>query len=131
LGAAKGRVRSGVEVLTDVAGEGDDVRRQGVYQVRLRMWLNRGDPVRWPAPFGFVDRARLEDDGATIVTDVRIDRRSLFAGLFQGVQGMRVGGTRTLKIAPHLAYGEKGLPGRIPPNAVLTVEIAVLGERPA
>ena len=42
---------------------------------------------------------------------------------------MRVGGTRTLRIAPHLAYGERGIPGVIPPNAVLTVEVAVLSER--
>ena len=42
---------------------------------------------------------------------------------------MHVGGTRTLRIAPHLAYGEQGVPGVIPANALLTVEVTVLWER--
>ena len=48
------------------------------------------------------------------------------SGLFYGIEGMHVGGTRRLEIAPHLAYGETGLPGVIPANAVLTAEITVL-----
>jgi peptidylprolyl isomerase/FKBP-type peptidyl-prolyl cis-trans isomerase FkpA len=39
---------------------------------------------------------------------------------------MRVGGMRRPRIAPHLAYGERGVPDVIPPNAVLTAEIVVL-----
>jgi FKBP-type peptidyl-prolyl cis-trans isomerase len=64
-----------------------------------------------------------------LITDVRIDRVFLFAGLFYGIQGMNVGGTRLLRIAPYLAYGEQGLEGVIPPNAVVTAELSVLGER--
>ena len=97
--------------------------------MRLRFWLNRGEPVRWSSPAGFIDRARLEDDGETLVADLRIDRENLVNGLFYGVQGMHVGGTRKLKIAPHLAYGERGLPDRIPANAVIIAEVTVLEER--
>lgn len=39
---------------------------------------------------------------------------------------MRVGGTRRLEIAPHLAYGDRGVPGTIPAGAVLIAEITVL-----
>lgn len=95
------------------------------------MWLSRGDPVRWSEPWGLLNDARIEDDGATLITDVRIDRVYLFAGLFYGIQGTRVGGTRTLRIAPHLAYHEEGVPGRIPPNALLKVEVTVIAERAA
>jgi FKBP-type peptidyl-prolyl cis-trans isomerase len=49
----------------------------------------------------------------------------LISGLFYGVEGMRVGGTRRLEIAPHLAYGDRGVPGIIPANAVLTAEITI------
>jgi FKBP-type peptidyl-prolyl cis-trans isomerase len=62
------------------------------------------------------------------VTRVRIERRSLINGLFYGVEGMRVGGTRRLAIAPHMAYGSRGVPGVIPPDARLTVEITVVKE---
>jgi FKBP-type peptidyl-prolyl cis-trans isomerase len=70
--------------------------------------------------------ARLDDNGETLITEVRIDRRSLVNGLFYGVEGMRIGGTRRLEIAPHLAYGDRGVPGIIPANAMLTAEITVL-----
>jgi FKBP-type peptidyl-prolyl cis-trans isomerase len=61
-----------------------------------------------------------------LITQVRVDRRSLINGLFYGLDGMRVGGMRRLEIAPHLAYGDRGVPGTIPPNAVVTAEIVVL-----
>jgi uncharacterized protein len=120
------RLRSGLVLLTDVPGNGDVVRRQHNYRIRLRLWLNRGEPVRWQTAWGPVGVARLDDNGETLLTEVRIDRRSLVSGLFYGIEGMRIGGTRRLEIAPHLAYGERGVPGMIPPNAVLTAEITIL-----
>jgi len=121
--------RSGIKILSEHVGSGDKVERQHVYHLKLKMWLNRSEPLRWEHPWGMIDRARLEDDGATLITDLRIDRENLFAGLFQGIDGMRVGGRRKLKISPHLAYGEAGIPGRIPPGAVVIAEIEFIAER--
>ena len=121
--------RSGIEILSDAPGTGAEVERQHVYQVRLKLWLNQGEPVRWERPWGLIDRARLEDEGATLITDLRIDRENLFAGLFQGIEGIRIGGRRKLKISPHLAYGEKGIPGKIPAQAVIIAEIEFIEER--
>jgi uncharacterized protein len=120
------RLRSGLTLLGDVPGSGAPVRRQHHYRIRLRLWLNQGQAVRWQMAWGPVGIARLEDDGATLITEVRIDRRSLVNGLFYGVEGMHVGGMRRLEIAPRLAYGERGVPGIVPPNAVITAEITVL-----
>jgi hypothetical protein len=117
-------------LLVDVPGGGDLVRRQHNYKVCLRLWLHRGEPVRWNSAWGPVGVARLEDNGETLITEVRIDRRSLVNGLFYGVEGMRVGGTRRLEIAPHLAYGDRGVPDVIPANAVLTAEITILASSP-
>jgi hypothetical protein len=121
--------RSGIRILSDTPGTGAEVERQHVYQVRLNLWLNQGEPVRWDRPWGLIDRARLEDEGATLITDLRIDRENLFAGLFQGIEGMRIGGRRKLKISPHLAYGEKGIPGKVPAQAVIIAEIEFIEER--
>jgi FKBP-type peptidyl-prolyl isomerase-like protein len=120
------RLRSGLMLLVDIPGAGEPIRRQHAYKIRLRLWLNKGEPVRWRYPSAPVGIGRLDDEGATLTTDLRIDRRSLVNGLFYGVEGMRIGGTRRLEIAPHLAYGERGIPGIIPPNALLVAEISVL-----
>lgn len=120
------RMRSGLTLLVDIAGDGEPVRRQHRYQIRLRLWLNQGDPVRWKTAWGPVGAARLADGGATLYTEVRIDREALVSGLFYGVEGMCVGGTRRLEIAPHLGYGERGVPGVIPANALLVAEITIL-----
>ena len=113
-------------LLVDISGAGEPVRRLQNYRIRLRMWLHRGEAVRWQTAWGPAGVARLEDDGATLITEVRIDRRSLINGLFHGVEGMRVGGTRRLEIAPHLAYGDRGVPGVIPEGALLIAEITIL-----
>jgi len=76
------RLRSGLSLLTDIPGAGDPVRRQHRYRIRLRLWLNKGQAVRWQAAWGPVGTATLEDNGETLITEVRIDRRSLVNGLF-------------------------------------------------
>jgi len=120
---------AGIRILQDRPGDGAEIQRQRTYQLRLKLWLNQGEPICWERPWGLIDRARLEDDGATLVTDLRIDRENLFAGLFQGIAGMRIGGRRKLKISPHLAYGDRGIPGKIPPAAMIIADIEFIAER--
>lgn len=64
---------------------------------------DRGDPFDFPLGAGHVIR-----------------------GWDEGVQGMKIGGTRKLTIPPEMGYGARGAGGVIPPNATLLFEVELL-----
>jgi FKBP-type peptidyl-prolyl cis-trans isomerase len=81
--------------------------------VRYSSWLPNG--------------AKLETN--TVPNDspivFELGKGQVIAGWERGMRGMRVGGKRTLVIAPSLGYGSKGT-SRIPPNSVLVFEIELV-----
>jgi FKBP-type peptidyl-prolyl cis-trans isomerase FkpA len=104
----------GIEIRDVEIGSGKEAQLGNTVVLNLRMFLHRGEEVFiFPEP-----KVRLDLKG-----------RLWIAGLRDGIVGMRVGGKRTLIISPHLAYGAEGLPGKIPPNALLRCEIELLAVR--
>jgi hypothetical protein len=119
---------AGMRVLEERPGDGAEIKCRRTYRLRLKLCLNRGGAIRWDQPIGLIDRAVVEE-GASLVTDLRIDCEQPVAGLYQEIEGMRVGGWRKLKVSPHRAYGERGIPGKIPPGAAISAEIEFITER--
>lgn len=108
---------SGLQYEDTVVGNGEEARSGQYATVHYTGWLfengeqgekfdsskDRGDPFEFALGAGMVIR-----------------------GWDEGVQGMKIGGTRVLIIPPELGYGARGAGGVIPPNATLKFEVELL-----
>ena len=109
---------SGLKYEDSVVGSGAEAVKGKKVSVHYTGWLNqagakgtkfdssvdRGDPFKFPLGAGMVIR-----------------------GWDEGVQGMKIGGKRTLYIPAALGYGASGAGGVIPPNADLIFDVELLG----
>ncbi|MET1113579.1 MAG: FKBP-type peptidyl-prolyl cis-trans isomerase [Comamonas sp.] len=108
---------SGLQYEDTIVGEGAEAQRGGNVTVHYTGWLynegvqgakfdsskDRKDPFVFPLGGGMVIK-----------------------GWDEGVQGMKVGGARTLIIPAALGYGARGAGGVIPPNATLKFDVELL-----
>ena len=109
---------SGLQIDDTVVGDGAQAKAGHDVTVHYTGWLykdgakgkkfdsskDRGDPFRF------------ELDGGMVIK-----------GWDEGVQGMKIGGSRTLIIPAELGYGARGAGGDIPPNSTLIFEVELLG----
>lgn len=109
---------SGLQIEDVVTGSGEAAQAGDHVSVHYTGWLyengqaggkfdsskDRGDPFSFPLGAGHVIK-----------------------GWDEGVQGMKIGGTRRLIIPASLGYGARGAGGVIPPNATLLFEVELLG----
>jgi FKBP-type peptidyl-prolyl cis-trans isomerase len=99
----------GVEYEDLKLGDGPVAARGAKVEVRYSLFLNRGDPVQKDQHYAF-----------------RVGKRRAIPGLEYGVEGMRVGGERRLRVSPHLAYRDQAIPGVVPVRAVLEFHVTLL-----
>jgi len=100
-----------VETITE--GSGAPAEAGKTVTVHYTGWLTDGSKFD-----SSVDR----DDPFVFV----LGAGQVIPGWDQGVATMREGDKVKLTIPPHLAYGERGYPGAIPPSATLVFEVELL-----
>ena len=109
---------SGLQYEDTVTGTGEAATAGAMVSVHYTGWLyDRG------AQGAKFDSSKDRNDPF----EFDLGGGSVIRGWDEGVQGMKVGGTRVLVIPPELGYGARGAGGAIPPNATLMFEVELLG----
>ena len=117
---------SGLTLLDEQEGTGRVAQKGDHVVYNVRLYLNKGDEVllnEKQAEYVPKEKIRIQDGVTLIDRTVTLGRREVMAGVEHALIGMKVGGYRKVRISPHLAYRDKGLPELIPPHAVLVAEI--------
>ena len=121
------KITSGIELLDEVVGQGPAATRGDEVTYNARFFLRRGDEVTRDAEIIARARAhcttRIIDDVELIDHVTTLGRHRAIAGVEKTLVGMRAGGFREVLVSPHLAYGNAGIPGRIPPDALLRIRL--------
>jgi peptidylprolyl isomerase len=102
----------GLQYVDLTAGSGKEIVSGSVVKAEVTMWLDNGEYVfstyqgEQPIPF------------------IRGSNR-IIPGWDLGSHGMKMGGSRLLRIPPQLAFGDKGK-GKIEPNATIRAQIDII-----
>lgn len=103
---------SGLKFVDLVEGEGEAAKPDSIVTVHYTGRFLDGK---------IFDSSR---DGGTPAT---FPLNRVIEGWKEGIPGMKVGGRRKFVIPPKLAYGKRGYPGAIPPDATLIFDVELLG----
>lgn len=120
------RLSSGLEMIEDLEGSGRAAERGDRVTYNVRIFLNRGDevPLNETQAQALPQHMLRHDDGRVFVDHtIVLGSREAVAGIERALIGMKRNGYRKVRVGPHLAYRDSGIPGLIPPDAVLVVEI--------
>ena len=111
---------SGLHYEDTTVGEGAEATKGNNVSVHCTGWLyNNGEQG---AKF---DSSRDRNDPF----EFSLGAGMVIKGWDEGVQGMKIGGKRTLIIPAALGYGARGAGGVIPPNATLKFDVELLKVR--
>ena len=97
----------GLDIIEERVGHGPVAATGDTVRYDCRIHLNRGDEV-----------AMAQSGHETI-----LGKRRVIAGIERSLTGMQAGGFRKVRVSPHLAYGDTGVPEAVPPSAVLVISL--------
>ena len=106
----------GIKVWDVKEGTGEEVKTGDTITMHYTLWLTDGK---------FIQSSKT-DGGKPFTASLK---KGLIKGWQVAVPGMKPGGKRLLHIPPEMAYGKRGSPGAIPPDATLVFEIELVSFR--
>ena len=111
---------SGLQYEDTRPGTGDTAQAGQQVTVHYTGWLH--DPAAADGRGSKFDSSKDRGDPF----EFELGAGMVIKGWDEGVQGMKIGGKRTLIIPPQLGYGVRGAGGVIPPNATLKFDVELL-----
>ena len=106
-----------IEIISNFVGDGAEIKKHYKVSVNYRGYFENGvefdSSLKRKVPFNF-----------------QIGLKQVITGWDIGILGMKVGGKRTIKIPPKLAYGSRGAGDLIPANSTLLFDIEILNASP-
>ena len=120
------KIAQGIKLIEEREGQGKRAQQGDKVVYNCRLFLNKGEEVPLNARLSAevpVDLVRIEGNSRFVDHTTTLGRRQTMAGIEYSLIGMKEGGYRKVRVSPHLAYRGQGIPGLIPQNAVLLVEL--------
>jgi FKBP-type peptidyl-prolyl cis-trans isomerase (trigger factor) len=119
-------LKRGIKLLAEHEGIGEPAKKNDRVVYNLRMFLNRGEEVplnERQAVHLPVEMIRIVEGAPFVDHCTVLGSREAIAGVEHSLMGMKKDGYRKVRLSPHMAFRDKGLPGLVPANAVLVVEL--------
>lgn len=104
---------SGAKYWDMATGKGNPATRGHVVRVLYREWVENGREIE----------TSISADKPTIFT---LGMGQVIRAWEEGMEGIRAGGSRQIRVPADLAYGAAGVLNLVPPNANLIIDVFVL-----
>jgi FKBP-type peptidyl-prolyl cis-trans isomerase FkpA len=104
---------SGVKYWDILEGEGNSATKGHVVKVLYAAWIENGKQFA----------SSVLDGRSPVFT---LGAGQVIRGWEEGMEGMKVGGKRQLRIPSDLAYGAAGAPPLVPPNTALIFDVELI-----
>ena len=113
-------------LITESGLQYEDVKPMGGQVVRLGHTIRINYKValsleQLKLSSDLIDSSNMHEDPIVVT----LGKGELLKGLEEGIIGMGRGDTRRFILPPHLAFNKRGVPGIIPENATLFIDINV------
>lgn len=106
------KVPKGLKLTDTAVGSGQHAMPGDVVLFEYELRYNRGELIADSSEYG--------------PYDYRLGCRECAPGVEFGLMGMRAGGTRVVKVPPHLTYVDRQIDPSIPENAVIIYTLRLL-----
>lgn len=120
---------NGLQYVDDTVGTGRKADLGDLVSIRFTAWMVKDSTGNLYTDWSKDSTKKKDIIGATAPNGrpykFLLDEKNFIKGSIEGIEGMKIGGTRTIIIPSEIAYGKTGI-GPIPPNTKLKALVTLV-----